>query len=214
MTRHLRKVCVPALTVLVLASGLAGCTGGRKAATAERPAPGRVSTGPMRTMGFQLADTSSGPVSADVPSQPIGSTPTTIPGVTLQLYVVKRQDPGAVLVVFALQVDASAVARLLPTGGAVRAALSSNGDSIQPVNSVSGVALLDPAGLKDYETFMIDPSKDPTCLCSLVDPSFPTSNIMPGTRYFAALVAAPPPGVTKVSFVTGLATIGNVTITG
>jgi len=191
---------------------LAGCGGAHKAVSHKAAAAKPGSTGPTRAMKFQLADASTGPVNAEVPSQPIGSTPTSIPGITLQLYLAKRQNPGAVLVVFALEVDATGVTSLGVSPGPIRGGLSATADESNTDASVSGVALLDPAGLKKYETFMADPRNDISCLCSLVEPGF--SNINPGTRYFAALVAAPPPSVTSVSFVTGLGTIGNVTLSG
>lgn len=217
MKRNLRKVGVSALAVLVLALGVVGCGRGHKAGTAERPSPGQVSTGPTRTMRFQLADTSKGSVNAEIPDQPIGSVPSNIAGITLQLYLAKRQDPGAVLVVFALQISPPGVTTLDGSDLGVVEALSANYDTA-PENrlqaSVSEVGLLDPAGLKEYETFMADPSRDGTCLCSLIDPGLNNGTINPGTYYFAAFVAAPPPSVTSVSFVSGLGSIGNAKVSG
>ncbi|HEY5316490.1 MAG TPA: hypothetical protein VIJ20_00815 [Solirubrobacteraceae bacterium] len=159
-------------------------------------------------MSFRLADASTGPIAAEVPSQPISSTPTSIAGVTLQLYVVRRVPPGAVLVVFALQTSAAAASVGLE--GSIAQAVSTNDDN-STENTVSGVSLFDPAGLKEYETYMVNPSNDSTCLCTTLSGA-PFDQA--GTNYEAALVAAPPSGVTSVSFVTGLGTIANVALGG
>lgn len=69
----------------------------------------------------------------------------------------------------------------------------------------------------DYQTYMIDPTKDLSCLCSALQPvATALSGSSPSTQpsYLAALIAAPPPDVASVSFVTGLATIGKVTLSG
>ena len=185
-------------------------TGGHSAsATTQAPAAHHVPGGPARTMSFRLADSSGGPVTTKVPATPIASTPSSLGGMTLQLYVAQRADPGAALVVFALQLR-SARNYYWQT---VSSALSANG-SQEGSATVSGVSLLDTAGLKEYETFMAKPSDDATCLCSSVGESGVTNNPSSGVYYFAALVAAPPASVTSVSFVTGMGSIANVSLSG
>lgn len=150
-----------------------------------------------------------------MPTQPTASTPTTIPGVTLQVYVAERAEPRAVLVVFALQVDASGASTVNANGLALFQGLSANylnGTSNSITPSVSGVAMFDPSGLKLYETYMADPSTDSSCLCSRIDNTYAGNK--PGTYYFAALVAARRATVTSISFVTGLGTIPNVALGG
>lgn len=212
MTQLTRKPWAAAMAALTTALLLAGCTGGGVVLT--RHAADKTSG---RTMRLKLADASAGPVSAEVPSQPIGSAPTSIPGMTLDLYLVKRARPGAVLVVFGLTLNTTAATAIHGNPSQVVQGLSQNylsgtANAIAP--AVSGVALLDPAGLKEYETFMGNPNYDSTCLCSQIDPGLAGLSTSPGTYYYAAMVAAPPAGVTSVSFVTGLGTIASVPLSG
>ncbi|MDQ2726741.1 MAG: hypothetical protein M3Y91_02495, partial [Actinomycetota bacterium] len=58
-------------------------------------------------MTFQLADSKAGPANANIPSKPMGSTPTSVPGVDPEVYELQRESPQAVLVVFALHVVGS-----------------------------------------------------------------------------------------------------------
>jgi hypothetical protein len=206
-SRRARPAAV--LALLSTVALLAGCGGGggHKAATAKRPA--RTPAGSSHLMQFKLADDSTGPVTAQVPRQPIGTTPASINGVTLELYLAKRVQPGAVLVVFALKFGPSA-STSGSTADAMTEGLSADSGSPSSIDnpSVSGVSLFDPTGLKEYQTFMSNPAVDLTCLCSQIQPGVPYS--APSTSYFAALVAAPPASVTSVSFVTGLGTIADV----
>ena len=213
---------VAVVAAITLATG-GGKTKAPRVAGSSTPVR-QASIGPGRTMTFQLADSSSGPVNAEIPSQPIASVPSSVGGMTLQLYLAKRQPPGAVLVVFALQID-QAGATALNGQNTLQDALSSGvagdlGSENQAISnnihpSVSAVALLDPSGLKEYQTFMSNPSDDSTCLCSALDPiTGGTNTPAAGIHYLAALVSGPPTNVKSVSFVTGLGTIGNVTISG
>lgn len=54
----------------------------------------RTAPAPSKLRRFTLADAAT-PVSAQVPLQPIGTTPASIPGVTLELYLVKRVQSAA-----------------------------------------------------------------------------------------------------------------------
>lgn len=164
-----------------------------------------VPPGPTHTMSFQLADSSTGPVNAEVPSQPLSSVPSSVEGVTLQLYLAKRQTPGAVAVVFALQINTTGqgISRV----SSIQHSLSANTSNSN--QTVSNVALLDAAGLKEYQTFMADPRQDATCLCTAL-PFGDGFNSTGEVFYYAALVAAPPSDVTSVSVVTGMGTFVNV----
>ena len=198
MSRHARVArCLALLTAVFVA----GCGGGHKSAATHR----RVftETGHGRTMQFALAAASTGPVTAQVPSQPIGSTPSTIPGVTLQLYVLKRINPNAVLAVFALDIQSSVENAALPAK--LIEPLDANWGSSGDVQSVSAVSLFDPTGLKEYLPYMANPKDDTTCMCSNVATAFGDA----GVSYAAALLAAPASSVTSASFVTGLGTIAN-----
>lgn len=160
-------------------------------------------------MRFKLADASTGTVSAVVPAKPVGTTPTTIPGVTLGVYLAKRLNTNAVLAVFAVQIPA-ALAGSATLESSLAQGMDANYGRTSNVLAVSGVSLFDPAALKEYLPFMANPSDDATCLCSnLASASF----IHAGTVYLAALVAAPPAGVSSASFVTGVGTIPNVPLT-
>ena len=209
-----RRWAIPAAALVAVVAVVAAvtlATGGGKAKAprvAGSSTPARqASIGPGRTMTFQLADSSNGPVNATVPAKPIASSATNTAGVTLSLYLVKRDGQGAVLLVFALQVDPS-VAGDVSTSESMNQSLSANFTT--PGNrtfSVSSVALVDTVALKEYQTFMVDPSNDATCLCSVLN-----NDVNGGTFYYAALVAAPPNNVKQASFLTGLASIPNVTI--
>jgi hypothetical protein len=83
--RLLRLVAVPLATALIVAA----CSGSQQtAARQSQPGPGTSSQGQLvaRVMRFDLGDKQFGPVSTQVPAKPLGTTPTTVPGVTLQLY--------------------------------------------------------------------------------------------------------------------------------
>jgi len=149
------------------------------------------------------------PLAVAVPSQPLGSTPTTIPGVDLRLYVVRRLSANAAVVVFSLYTKPGA-SNINPI--AAMNGVSSNGFAAQGA-SVSDASLVDLNGLKQYLTYMSDPTKDSTCVCSYLPNSDAT--FVPGkAAYFAAVTAAPPPGVTTVSFVIGLGTVAGVPLSG
>lgn len=157
-----------------------------------------------RQMTFRMAN-SARPVKSLVPKSPLASTPTSVPGVTLQLYLVQRISTKAVLIVFAV---------IAPSGtdrGSVIFSLGANGQTLGA--TVSGVSLLDPTGLKQYLPYMANPTKDETCVCTDLFDSKVGETSGPTPIYFAAVVAAPPETTHTVSFVTGLGTIPNVTLT-
>jgi hypothetical protein len=156
-------------------------------------------------MRFTLAAAATGPVAVRVPNQPVGSTPSTIRGVTLQLYVAKRITANAILAVFALNIQSSVENASLP-GTLIRPLDANWGSNNSNVQSVSAVSLFDPTGLKEYLPYMANPKDDATCMCSNIASAFGDA----GVSYMAALLAAPPSSVTSVSFVTGLGTIANV----
>lgn len=155
-------------------------------------------------MHFRLASTSAGRVTVEIPTQPIDSMPSSIAGVTLKLYLVKRQH-DAVLVVFALQVDPSAASIGLESS--IDQALSYNASSTFAANPIG---LVDPVGLKEYLPFMGDPKKDTTCLCSTLSGGPYDEEHRTVTNYLAAIVAAPPPSVKSVAFVSGMGSFANV----
>ena len=203
MITRARKAQLPVLAIMALL--LAGCGGGgHKVAAGHKRVLTATASG--RRMQFSLADASTGPVTTEVPAQPIGSTPSTMPGVTLQLYVLRRVSANAVLAVFALNIQGSVVNAAL--SGTLVEPLDANWGSNNNVESVSAVSLFDPAGLKEYLPFMANPRDDTTCLCSNIAAGGVFNSA--GTFYMAALLAAPPSTVTSLSFVTGLGTIANV----
>jgi hypothetical protein len=188
---------------------LAGCGGGHT--TTHRQ--GLAATTGGRTMHFTLASDTTGTVTAQVPAQPLGTTPTTFPGVTLQVYTAKRIGSNAVLVVFAFELTGQAPSVTLE--GGIAQSLDAN-YGVHPngngptgdVDAVSAVSLFDPVGLKEYLPYMADPSNDATCLCSNMNGAPFDQD---GTVYLAAVVAAPPAGRT-VSFVTGVGTVTGITV--
>jgi hypothetical protein len=116
---------------------------------------------------------------------------------TLDLYLVKRARPGAVLVVFGLTLNATAATAIHGNPSQVVQGLSQNylsgtANAIAP--AVSGVALLDPAGLKEYETFMGNPNYDSTCLCSQIDPGLAGLSTSPGRTITPRWWPRRPPG--------------------
>lgn len=195
---------VVALVVVLTSSGNHTTTG-----TQTPTGTHTLTTGSGRQMQFNLAASTS-PVSVEVPSQPIGTTPTSVPGATLALYVAKRTGANAVLLVFAVNITPSTADNGDLTGN-VQSGLDANANS-GDFTAASGVSLFDPTGLKQYLTYMSNPQDNKTCLCTALNGVF--NNGGPGTRYMAALVAAPPASVTSASFVTPLGTIANVPISG
>lgn len=209
-----RRVLCWAAALLATALAVAACSGSPQAAGRHsQPGPGTASRGRLtaRTMRFELGDRQFVPVTTQVPAKPLATTRTFVPGVTLQLYVAQRVGRDAVLVVFALDVPGEGIN--VDTETQMDEALSSAGSDTtgerNPWDSVSGVSLFDPAGLKQYQTYMADPANDDTCLCTIGLSGY---NFLPGSNYFAALLAAPPGSVKSVSFVTGLGTVGDVTL--
>lgn len=209
---NIRRVVRLVAVVLVTVLAGAACSDSHQAANGQGTGSGSQARLTARTMRFALGDRQFGSVTSLVPAKPLGTTPTFVPGLTLQLFVVKRVSRSAVLVVFALGVPAG-----IPVGTETQVdeALSDGGNTISAPDrsnawdAVSGVSLFDPLGLKQYQTYMADPANDDTCLCSIGLSGY---NFMPGNNYFAALLAAPPAKVKSVSFVTGLGTIGDVTL--
>ena len=199
---------IGALAVLITAGLLAGCSG-------SHPGAAHPAAGPGHQMRFRLADAATGPVTTRVPSQPIGSTPTSVAGLTLNLYVVQRSGPQAVLLVFGLVSSRPVGDEASQTDNDIWEGLSANyyngvGNSESP--SVSGVSLLDSANLKQYLTYNAHPDVDADCLCSALSRNI---SFRPGAvEYFAALVAAPPAGASSLSFVSGLGSIGDVQLSG
>ncbi|MDQ2729535.1 MAG: hypothetical protein M3Y91_17110, partial [Actinomycetota bacterium] len=137
--------------------------------------------------------------------------PTSVPGVDLEVYELQRESPQAVLVVFALHVVGSSsigIGDQTSTQEELDANLGTVGGG---PGAVSGVSIVDLTGLKQYLPYMSDPTVDSTCLCSQNQFNSADSG---DVDYFAAVVAAPPAGVTTVSFQTGLGTIGNLPLSG
>ncbi len=115
-------------------------------------------------MTFKLAaDTQ--PLTAAVPSQPIGITPTSYPGVQVRLYALRRLGPEAALAVYAIYVEPG-VNLGAGTQTSIEQAMSVGGlpgGDGQP--AVSNVSLVDPVGLKQYLTYQAQQS-DPTRACA------------------------------------------------
>jgi hypothetical protein len=164
-----------------------------------------------RPMRFTLAaDTQ--PVTTTVPTQPIGVVSTSYPGVQLRLYALRRLGPEAALAVYGLYVEPGTGIGV-GTQVSIEEAMSVGG--LPPGGAqaaLSNVSLVDPVGLKQYLTYQTRPGNPNTCVCSL----FPSVSTLDSgtTSYFAAVTSAPPASVTSVSFVTGLGTIGNVSLSG
>ncbi len=152
-------------------------------------------------MTFHLAATGSTPVVTKVPSRPIGTT-TVFPGISLDVFELKRVAPQVVLAVFSVQADSS----LDPSKSAdanilVNENLSANGGGSN--GTVSGVSLVDTAALKQYLPYMVRPDDDTTCLCTVLSVALDPGSVW----YFSALITAPPPDVTRVTFQTPIGTI-------
>lgn len=205
--QHRSQSTAPATT-----SGKASGAGSTTSSASTTSTPTTSPRGRARTMHFRLADASSGPVVTSVPPRPLAATPSSVPGVVLQLYVAQRVGTRAVLLVFALDVHGS---EAHDSFGVFTYAmgLSVNSGSVgESCGScaVSAVSLLDPVGLKEYQPFMSNPANDQTCLCSAIGPA----HLKSGELYFAALVAAPPSSVHSVTFLTKMGSIGNVHLGG
>ncbi len=195
-------MALPYRTAALLSAALAltACTGGSSPKSSTTPEGAGGGDSVQRT--FELTGYAS--QTAKVPSTPMASTPTTIKGLELQVYLVQRDQQG-VFVVFGLHNTTTAdVANLSGT------TLGENGAVDY---TVGGVSLVDTAGLKQY--LVLRPkdfadqetaSKPGPCACSQVPRPFLTFTA-DEVKYFAAEIAAPPPNVSKLSFVTPLGTV-------
>lgn len=113
-----------------------------------------------------------------LPDQPIAEVPSSVPGVTLELWRVVRID-GGVHITFAGRSD---------DGTQVPINAFSTGTSDY---SVAGLSFVDTAGLKRY---LVLETPDGDCVCS----SVPGISYEPGQRSFHfAVVTAPPADVTS-----------------
>lgn len=151
------------------------------------------------------------PLTASVPDQPIGTTPSNFPGLQLRLYVARRLSADAALVVFGVYTEPGVNQNNIDTLSVMNS-VSANGYTSQGA-AVSSASLVDPVGLKQYLVYMSNPSVDSTCVCSLMPND--QEVFTPGkVSYFAAVTAAPPPGVSSVTFSIGMGSIGPVPLSG
>ncbi|MGI8535585.1 MAG: hypothetical protein ACR2K2_03630 [Mycobacteriales bacterium] len=185
-----------ALSALLLLSGCTGSSPDAAGSPAPRPSP----PAQGRSMTFALAGYAS--QTAELPAEPIGTVASAEPGLTLEVYLLERTEK-AVLVVFALNVDG--------TEGASTSTFEMGEDSND--TSVGAVSLVDTAGLKQYLTLRPARVKDDGftgCACTDSGSRYGGE---PGERiYLAALVTAPPPSVSTVSFVTPIGSIADLPI--
>src|SRR5690606_8382011 len=109
--------------------------------------------------------TSGAPGPREFPDEPLAATPSSEPGVTIEVFELVRTD-GAVHLTFALVLDedADAQASAYPLVGGVTTTDARN------------VTLFDPVGLKRYLAYM---DEDDRCLCSSAH-----HFIKPGERRF------------------------------
>lgn len=192
--RFSRTLLVGLACVFAVAFADTGCAGHDPAA-ARGPRPVR----------FDLESASVGALAVDVPAKPVASTPTETTDLTFELYVVKRSG-RVVDVVFALYntgqsgIDLADPTKKLDESPAI------------PEHAASAIALVDRKGLKEYRTFRENGEEGP-CLCSETWNAVGNGTLPAGKRrYYAAVVAAPPAGVTEVTLKAGIADIDSVRI--
>lgn len=206
MMRRIRALSVAPVTVLATALLAGGCTSAHH--EGHKPSSSPVTT-TKRT--FKLA--ASGSVSVDVPSQPIATAPTTTAGIQVELYAVRRSSHVADVVLALHDMGQQKVPTWKVLQGLDEYDHGENSDK-----SASAVALIDPEGLKEYQTFFVNPNDpDSGCVCSPTQDGsqVPEEVFTPGERrYYVSEVAAPPASVSKVTVYTGVASFPNVTITG
>lgn len=193
-----------ALPVLLVAVAALGCT----KSPPDTKKPHHASATPQQTLTFRLAAEAYGSVSVRVPQAPVASAPTSSRDVTFELYALHRAG-GAVQVVFALR----------HTGDDYNGAYATEDLDEDPgiaEHDASWLALVDPAGLKEYKTFLSDGDSG-DCLCSTTWSATGEGTGSPskGDRdYYVAEVAAPPADVTTVTVRAGLADIAGARIEG
>lgn len=194
--RPLRTWVVGLACVLAVALADTGCTG-HDSTAARGPRPVR----------FELDAASAGTLAVEVPAKPVATASTATSGLTFELYAVKRSG-GVVDVVFALYNAGQSGIGLAD----VTKKLDESPGITQHV--ASAVALVDPKGLKEYLTFRED-GDEGACLCSETWNAVGGGTLPAGKRrYYAAVVAAPPAGVTEVTLKAGIADIDSVRIEG
>jgi hypothetical protein len=202
MTHRRRRAWRSVALCAVLATAVvSGCT---KPPPAKRPE--HTSQAPQRTLTFQLEAQAYGKVSVRVPEAPVATAPTDAKDVTLELYALRRVG-GAVQVVFALR----------HTGddySAGEVTYDMDEDPAIASHDASRVAIVDPAGLKEYKTFLSN-GQDGDCLCTLTWDAVGDAGVSSGDRtYYLAEVAAPPAGVSTVTVRAGVAEIAGARIEG
>lgn len=142
---------------------------------------------------------------ADLPDKPLGVVHTSISGLDLELWSLQRENKVVNVVVALHNTGSSALSSYLQ----VTQSLDEEGS--QATNQLNNLGLLDTGALKEYKVFAkvsdIGDVKD--CLCSITD----ITSLKAGARsFYAAVVAAPP--AQKVTFVSGVGSISNVSISG
>ena len=189
------------------------------------------SQGGSHTVSFKFASSSAGPETVSIPSQPLGTSPTTTQGITLQVWVLKRVQPNAVLAVFGPSITRAA-GQSDSIGNDATSAVE-NGLEDSPTYNDAQIGLLDVGALKEYQVYESDSSGSP-CLCTKAEPGLtfdwssssssnqgnnsgttPTQGGGDSKSFLmAALVTAPPANVNKVTVITGFAQIPDLPISG
>ena len=214
MTTRPTRAVLAVVSSVTLALSAAACGGGGKLTAPKSSGSSSGSGSSSKSSGatkgqlhtFKLANNSS--VTVNLPPQPLQTVQGSISGTTLKLFLAKRQGDGAVLVVFAINSQRD---QDITLPSQIEQALDVNYNHPNDNDeSANNVALVDPAGLKEYQTFMPDPSNAQTCLCTkLAGIDFQTA----GDYYISALDAAPPASVKTVTVYTGLGSFSNVPLT-
>lgn len=203
-------MALPYRTAALLSAALAltACTSGSspKGSAPDGSAPSAGGKTVQKT--FELAGYASR--TAKVPDAPIASTPTAIAGLELQVYLLQRDQKG-VLVVFALHNTG--------TGDLSDISGTSLGEGYSLDYTVGAVSLVDTAGLKQYLVLRPKDFADEAtvqhpgpCACSRTSGGNLSTFGANEVHYFAAEIAAPPPEVTKLSFVTPLGTVADLQV--
>lgn len=181
-----------------------GCGGGARHAAEAGPGLGA-------SHHVTLALETGGPVSADLPSKPLGTVPTGVPNLDLEAWSLQRQG-GAVTVVIAFHNNGPALDSGAYTFGAL-VPLDVNGPGAN--TTANNIGILDTGSLKEYLTFaqVNSDGRVSDCLCSN-DINTGNAPAAGARAYYAAVVAAPPPTTKSVTLVTGDGSIANLPISG
>jgi hypothetical protein len=183
------------LAVVVAGSACSG--------SGSKNAKGTSSTSGGTTQTLRLKNSSAPPVVAKVPKQAVASAPSSVAGLQLEVFVLKRTGSRITLV------------GALDNTGTSAVGINDQLGEGRSIYDVSGLSLVDGVKLKQYQALRSSNDSAPGSGCLCGDTSDASANaIQPGARwFFAALFPAPAPDINTVAVYSPIGAIPSVPIT-